>query len=75
VGKKNQKETTCSSIDIKKLIDNSDMWFMLNLDKTGIHFHSSEVEDGIALVMAYLASHPSHWEEIKEYIDTRVVKR
>jgi hypothetical protein len=55
--------------NISKMIRNSEMWMVINLDKEGIHFNSSNHEEGLALVALIMASNESAWGIVKEYVN------
>jgi hypothetical protein len=55
--------------DINKMIHNSEMWMVINLDKEGIHFRSSSHEEGLALIALIMASNENAWGVVKEYVN------
>jgi|GEM_PF-5204516 hypothetical protein len=55
--------------DIGKMIRDSEMWMVINLDKEGIHFRSSNHEEGLALIALIMASNENAWGIVKEYVN------
>jgi hypothetical protein len=54
--------------DINKMIRDSEMWVLINLDRNGVHFQSSNQEEGLALIALIIGSKEETWGIIQEYV-------
>jgi hypothetical protein len=54
--------------DFNKLVSESAMWVLINLDRKGVHFQSSNQEEGLALIALILGTKEETWEIIQEYV-------
>jgi len=54
--------------DINKMIRDSEMWVLINLDRNGEHFQSSNQEEGLALIALIIGSKEETWGIIQEYV-------
>ncbi|MGP8215508.1 MAG: hypothetical protein ACLQQ4_08090 [Bacteroidia bacterium] len=57
------------SKDINKIVNNSAMWMLVNLDKNGVHFNSSNQEEGLALIALIMGSNEEAWGILQEYVN------
>ena len=64
------KKTKKTVKNINKIVDTSKVWVVLNIDKNGFHYQSSQKEDGLILMALAMASNNNDWEMVKEYVDS-----
>ena len=61
--------------NINKIIKASEMWVVINLDKSGLHYHAAQQEEGLALIALMLSSNEEAWEIIKEKVNKVKIAR
>jgi hypothetical protein len=64
------KKNKENSKDLNKIINSSEMWVLINLDRKGVHFQSSNQEEGLALIALILSAKDETWGIVQEYVKT-----
>ena len=63
------------SVDVRKLVDSSKMWVLVNLDENGLHFHASTTEEGMVLISIALSSNEDMWKIVKDHTEKLILGR